>query len=63
MNDYTCLKCGGHLIYTCNYGFGIPTLSCFSCGETEDSKHGIAYMGKRIQTSWKSDKRKNARDE
>jgi transcription elongation factor Elf1 len=45
---YRCLKCGGKAIYlSITIRDAKGTLSCYNCGETEDSLYGIELIEER----------------
>lgn len=50
MGEYKCLHCGGGTIYISVSPQDLRgTFSCFTCGETEDSRFGISFRGKPLQ--------------
>jgi hypothetical protein len=50
MGDYKCLHCSGTTIYMSVSPIDLAgTLSCFTCGETADSRGGISFKGRKIE--------------
>ena len=51
MKKYKCEACESTTIYLSRWGNDHRgTLTCFTCGETEDSKRGISKNGTLVET-------------
>lgn len=47
---YKCLRCGGTTIYLSVTPIDPRgTFTCHTCGETEDARMGISYMGAKME--------------
>lgn len=50
-DKFECCGCGGKTIYISKWAYDHRgTLTCFTCGETEDSRSGLKKNGKKIET-------------
>jgi len=50
MKGLKCLHCGGSTIYVSFTRFDRQgTLTCHTCGETEDARDGISFNGRKLE--------------